>query len=403
MIEKLEIFNYRSCMHTTINLQPDLTVLIGPNGSGKTNILNACLLLRGMTDDAPMWGHEEDEDTATESRLKTTFRHGDKKAILTSNVMIHTDEHNRDVIQGSGQSWYVHDFTDSMKRLKAPLWLTNHHNRIRYFPHGYKPNFRVPSFPKNWQIPDSFRVTFSAIGDFLTDIKYYSASQFTNPSLCPVSFEVEQEGRRRMGVKLQGHSRFLYDLYDARGTSGYDHFFNVIGPDGIGLVNDIKFQEITTSSIDYTVRSGGAFKTRTKEKKLIIPQFYIGDNVLSPSQLSEGTFKTITLLFYVMTEKSSSLLIEEPEVCVHHGLLTSIIELIKQYSKQKQIIVSTHSDFVLDQIEPRHVYKVSRTPEEGTKISQIAKEMSAMELEALKIYLDTEGNLGEYWRNGGFD
>ncbi len=135
----------------------------------------------------------------------------------------------------------------------------------------------------------------------------------------------------------------------------------------------------------------------------MIPQFVIGSNVLSPSQLSEGTFKTITLLFYLMTEQSSALLIEEPEVCVHHGLLSSIVELIKTYSKQKQIIVSTHSDFVLDQIEPRHVYKVTRTTTAGTKVAQIAKTMSSQELVALRNYLDTEGNLGEYWRHGGFD
>ena len=58
---------------------------------------------------------------------------------------------------------------------------------------------------------------------------------------------------------------------------------------------------------------------------LVVPQFVIGTNALSPNDFSEGTFKTITLLFYLMTEKSSALLIEEPEVCVHHGLLSSIV------------------------------------------------------------------------------
>jgi predicted ATPase len=124
---------------------------------------------------------------------------------------------------------------------------------------------------------------------------------------------------------------------------------------------------------------------------------------LSPNQLSEGTFKTITLLFYLMTEKSSALLIEEPEVCVHHGLLASIVELIKKYSKRKQIIMPTHSDFVLDKIDPRHVYKVNRSDEEGTLVEHIEDAMSADELAALKAYLATEGNLGEYWKHGGLE
>jgi hypothetical protein len=91
------------------------------------------------------------------------------------------------------------------------------------------------------------------------------------------------------------------------------------------------------------------------------------------------------------------------EVCVHHGLLSSIIELIKTYSREKQIILSTHSDFVLDQIEPRHVYRVRRDPRTGTSVTQIAKALPAKELIALRQYLDTQGNLGEYWRHGGLD
>jgi predicted ATPase len=136
---------------------------------------------------------------------------------------------------------------------------------------------------------------------------------------------------------------------------------------------------------------------------LVIPQFTIGKNELSPNQLSEGTFKTITLLFYLITETSSLLLIEEPEVCVHHGLLSSIIEMIKTYSRNKQIIVSTHSDFVLDQLEPENVFKVSNEPEKGTKVISIKKSMSSREFNALRKYLDKVGNLGEYWKEGSLE
>ena len=139
------------------------------------------------------------------------------------------------------------------------------------------------------------------------------------------------------------------------------------------------------------------------EKILVIPQFNIGKNELSPNQLSEGTFKTITLLFYLITEASKVLLVEEPEVCVHHGLLSSIIELIKTYSRDKQIVLSTHSDFVLDEVNPENVYKVTNLPLKGTKVSHVPKSMSRLELAALREYLEVEGNLGEYWRHGGLE
>ena len=96
-----------------------------------------------------------------------------------------------------------------------------------------------------------------------------------------------------------------------------------------------------------------------------MPSFSIDGNTLSPNQLSEGTFKTLALLYYVLTDESNLLLIEEPEVCIHHGLLNSIIALIKAYSKQKQIVISTHSDFVLDQIAPEDLVLVTRQKNQG--------------------------------------
>jgi len=57
----------------------------------------------------------------------------------------------------------------------------------------------------------------------------------------------------------------------------------------------------------------------------------------------------------------------------------------------------------LDHVPPENVYKVSNIPKEGTKITHIPKSMSKRELKALKNYLETEGNLGEYWKHGALE
>ncbi len=259
---------------------------------------------------------------------------------------------------------------------------------------------------KVFKVPTSVRIPLAQIARDLSEMRYYSASQFTNPANCPVSFEIEKEGAFSRGIRLRGHAKFLFDIYNSYKSpdnTSYMQFFEIVGPKGIGLVDNIDFKAIPTSSIEYSVRSGGDVIQRKREKILVIPQFRIGRNDLSPNQLSEGTFKTITLLFYLVTEASKLLLIEEPEVCVHHGLLSSIIELIKTFSRNKQIIISTHSDFVLDEVEPENVYKVTNTPEEGTKVFHIPKLLSRRELTALREYLEKEGNLGEYWRHGGLE
>lgn len=406
MLEKLRIQNYRSCLDTSIEFQPDLSVLIGPNGSGKTNVLQAIVLLQKIMEE-DVYSRRRGISAPDTSRLTATFRNGDKKAMLYSSVQLDTNEHNADLVVNSRDAWYARDYTGSKKRIQLPLWAAQHlDSDLRSSYYARRNYYHYGLFFDKKQISKTLRTALGRIVATVQGIKYYSASQFTNPSECPVSFEIEKQAgvaRHRHG---RGHERFLCALFRASENptkSKYDVFFNIVGPDGIGLVDDIHFQQITTSSAEYGVKSGGRVDTRTREKTLVIPQFTIGASTLSPSQLSEGTFKTITLLFYVITEQSNILLIEEPEVCVHHGLLSSIIEIIKSFAKHKQIIISTHSDFVLDRVDPRSVYRVTRNHDSGTQVDSILDSMSADELCALRDYLDTEGNLGEYWRHGGLE
>jgi hypothetical protein len=193
----------------------------------------------------------------------------------------------------------------------------------------------------------------------------------------------------------------MYSASKSSTDSRYGQFIDIVGRKGLGLIGDLTFKEVPTSSIDHSVRVGGKIEIRRHRKLLVVPQFRIGKQRLSPNQLSEGTFKTLALLFNIITTESTALLIEEPEVCVHHGLLASILELIKSYSEEKQMIVSTHSDYVLDHVAPENVFRVIFDRTLGTTAQYIPTSMSSRELAALRVYLEQEGNLGEFWREGG--
>ena len=417
MLTKFRLQNYRSCKDVEFKLQPDLSVLIGPNGSGKTNILSGLTLLKRLLEE-DQFGRAQAEDTTVESKIKAWFDVGGKTVILSANVALYTDESNNDVVIESNQSWYVKDFTGSAKRLRIPLaaaaYLKSGKRRSLVTSEDmdlflYRPPIYLRSFRRDL-IDDNNEEAIKAIqkiANWVWRITYYSASQFTNPSACPVSIEVENAGpsARRTRARANTATRFLFDLYEQHQTSTdrYRDFVDIIGPNGIGLVDKLTFQELQTSSVDYAVRVGGKYNERRLEKVLVVPQFKIGRNTLSPNQLSEGTFKTIVLLFYMMTQVRTLLLLEEPEVCVHHGLLGSILELMKAHAKDQQVVISTHSDFVVDHVEPRSVYTVRRSPSGETSMSGITKSMSGKELRALKHYLDAEGSLGEYWKHGALD
>jgi AAA domain, putative AbiEii toxin, Type IV TA system/AAA ATPase domain len=407
MLKKITIENYRSCLRASLDLHPNLSVLIGPNSSGKTNILQAILLLRKIG-----WGREpfrtREDSTAVTSRIKATFVERSAEVKLNASVDAYADRSNNDVVMASRQKWSLKSKGGERASLKVPLPLFAGYlsdvERRKYFMHfGSRGRGRFLR-ELGTEVPAWANPIMKEIGNFCAGIKYYGASQFTSPGLCPVSFEIEEEGSRRRLFESRGHARVLYDMYSAQkggANDRYEQFMDIVRSRGLRLIDDLKFREVRTSSSEYSVRVGGRVEVRKRHKLLVIPQFRLGRQKLSPNQLSEGTFKTLALLFHVVTEKSTALLIEEPEVCVHHGLLSSILELVKEYSRHKQMVLSTHSDYVLDHVRPENVFRVTFDRSSGTTARHIRKTMNVKEYAALKRYLEEDGNLGEFWREGG--
>jgi len=407
MITNIEVVNYRTCLRTKFAPHPQLSVLIGPNGSGKTNLLHAITILKQLSTEARFGRGPQDVPTVS-SRITVTFALAGTEVRLLADVKTFSDENNRDVIIYSRQRWHLPGITPPRRPLTIPLVAALYaHGSARQqalFGHDFvywsqRNAMAVQAIPREaWSLVRS-------VAEFLSQMQYYSASQFTNPARTAVSFEIEEgEGLPRR-QRLSGHSAFLSDLYTQRNRadSGYSQFLDIVGPKGLHLIDHIEFQEIPTSSINYSVQVGGKVVQQTRAKMLIVPQLTVGKQTLSPNQLSEGTFRTLALIFYLTTQPSTLILLEEPEVCVHHGLLNSILGVVKVHSREKQIILSSHSEFVLDHVAPENVFSVSFRQDRGTEVKGIASSLSRSALEALREYLRTEGNLGEYWRSGGLD
>ncbi|MDR7296214.1 ABC-type lipoprotein export system ATPase subunit [Pelomonas aquatica] len=405
-ITNISIKNYRSCISTAFTPNSELTVLIGPNGSGKTNVLSAIRLLPALMSIRPRHLVSQ-ELPGSASELRVAFDVDGISVIYAAKIQIVTNEKNQDEILTSNESWYMPAVTGRRRRIGVPSsFLADLFQEVSSSHwQGTKRRSHFSEFLLGNGITTEALPILEKIIRHISRISYYSASQFTNPGSSPISFEVEGEDKRRIGISITGHKRFLFDLYQERRSKSknYDQYAQLVGPDGINLVEAIDFNEIQTSSSNYSVMTGGKVLKKEKTNLLVVPSFKIAGNVLSPSQLSEGTFKTLALILYLVTDRSSILMIEEPEVCVHHGLLSSIIELISIYAKEKQIFISTHSDSVLDKVGIENVFQVRRSKDRGTEVSSIHKRMKARELSALKSYLLNEGSLGEYWKHGDLE
>jgi ABC-type uncharacterized transport system ATPase subunit len=415
----VRIEGYRSCVATQFAVNGELSILIGANGAGKTNVLQAIRLLRAWSAES-RYGFRRDVDIATlQCRLCAEFVIGQSTISLRSAIDYVLDDENNervvkisdewrdgplDISRNSGSNWTeIHPAILDIIRSNKPR-SRSHINLSESF-RGELPDKLGLQYEAIRKLPPDFIANVEKIIGFREHIRYYSASQFTNPAGCPTSIEIDSEKQlTRFGASTnrRDHSKFIYDLYReyAAASEKYAAYLSIVGKEGLALITEIKWTKVQVPSREVLVRAGGKIVKRKRQRSLVVPSVKSIGERLSFGQLSEGTFKALVLIFYLVTDDSALLLIEEPEVCVHHGLLASLVELIKTQSKTKQIVVTTHSDFLLDKVLPEHVYGVSNSARKGTLVRNLAAG-SAKQIEQLRAYLTKEGNLGELWRQGG--
>jgi energy-coupling factor transporter ATP-binding protein EcfA2 len=331
-LRSFEIDSYRSCIKTKFPLQDQLTGLIGINGAGKSNILNALMLLRKLYRARPP-ARDEESSSLSKCHIAAEIEHQNKTLFIKGKIAYETDERNYDEVYHSELKFNFREFTDYSNWINIPIqWLTEPYpftvlddtlpeviqmEVFRYFPFKDYDEYKMTLKSKK------IRQLLHNVGALFDGISYYSASQFSDPSRCPVSMEFEENRPLRRPRSGTGHDKFILDLYKSSKADDtqYKRYLNTVGNDGIGLVNEIEFREIEMPSSYYEVKVGGKISKIERTRLLVVPRFTVNDTQLSPNQLSEGTFKTLALVFYILTDDSKLLLIEEPEVCVHHGLL----------------------------------------------------------------------------------
>jgi predicted ATPase len=118
------------------------------------------------------------------------------------------------------------------------------------------------------------------------------------------------------------------------------------------------------------------------------------DDYFDASSFSDGTLRFIalaTLFLQPLELRPSVILVDEPELGLHPYAIELLASLIKQASKETQVIAATQSSLLLDQFDPEDVLVADRV-DGATTIKRLEPEPLA---EWLKEY-----SLGQLWEKG---
>jgi len=167
----------------------------------------------------------------------------------------------------------------------------------------------------------------------------------------------------------------------------------------LGLVlNDLEHRDDWTRFTDLMHKFLPRFKRLSTKISAGSVQVYLHEEGLSvpvpATRLSDGTLRFLALLAILLNPQSATLVcIEEPELGLHPDAMSLLADLLAEAAEKTQLIVTTHSDVLVSALtEHAESVLVCDYLENGTTLQRL-------EVEKLELWLK-DYRLGDIWRSG---
>lgn len=307
-----------------------LNVLIGPNGSGKSNLIEVIELMSNTPNDLArasrrnggtsewLWKKampfdSMDIEITVETYLKYIQKHEisllaerDHFDVIRENVKFY-DSKNTDVpktfYEGSFNSFeiFINDNTYKLDHIDSKSSILNQLRDPANYPY------------------------FTYLSDFYSKSHFYREWTF---------------GRNTVYRKPQPS--------DSRNDRLEPDFSN-LGLFLNRLRRDPKTKRELIKHLQYLYEGISDFEINIVEGGYVQILFTEGDFSISASRLSDGTLRYLCLLAILLDPKPPKLIcIEEPELGLHPDILPHLTDLLVEASERTQLIITTHSDVIVD-------------------------------------------------------
>ena len=343
-LDGILVEGFKSIGHTTLKLRP-LNVLIGANGSGKSNFIDAISFLR----------------TVVQGQLERYVRQaGGADRILHFGYKATSKLEMQVSIDGDTAGYGIE-------------LLRNDSDGLYLAASGYHPSGFPEEKPEqvDWDDSGSYPLPPEHVRRLIEGLQLYHFHDTGSAS--PMKATAEVNDNRYLRPDGSNLAAFLFLLREKHGGS-YTQILRTVQL-AAPFLDDFALepQALNEATIRLEWRHSGS------------------DAYFDASSLSDGTLRFIaltTLLLQPASLRPSVVLLDEPELGLHPFAITLLASMLKQASVESQIIVATQSPVLLDHFEPEDVIVAERV--EG------ATTLRRLDGENLAAWLE-EYSLGQLW------
>lgn len=409
MLLRVVIKNFRSCRDVVLDDLEGILALVGRNGAGKTNILRAIewaaktavsnqpsagdilqlIVSGGALPDVSLtfksgrntyiYSIAQVPTTPDNARSMFSFGLVEKLATISSSneVTIVSRQREKVSIHETGQELSIGGATPMLKALIAIL---------------------PEDGALHGLLMDAAR--------FLERVRYYplekmeSGSRFVQgPDYQAWSEALASSG----GLTDDSVVMRLIDLHLQR-PDDFREVAELVGPNGLNIISNMSVQPLRLPKQHPPSDDDSDSDTDTELLEASTPpDFYLvsfsptgfekkkSQHPFGFEDLSYGSKRLLTIITSLVYDRSTVLLIEQPEDGIHIGLLNKLTPMLRAYSDSMQFILASHSRDVLDRFQPTELRLVRLA--EGTSS---VRALTAEEIATAEGFISEEGPLSDF-------
>lgn len=378
LLKNLKVQHYKSLDSVDVTFSPDITVIVGPNGVGKSNFVDVLRFLRdAVTEDL------EHAVTKREGiqRILQTYKTKPYKVGFQLEIGAATDIELNNFgnyqlqIRSVGSSDYAVEFEYvDVHNDELGLGAVTYSSSFERDKHGNgqrtvtgntnKPPKMVSDF--KGLASDQVYVGLKHEGETIGSFVAHTLRELSFCTIYPNTLKKPAIPDRDTSLKESGDnwaSVIKAMKRSPKGREALERIFEAM-------------QTVIPSFQEVTIKTVGSY---------LVPWFHFSNDdgttsTFDPVQLSDGTLRLFGMLLAAyQLPRPSLLVIEEPEQTIYPGALSVLADVFKEISKTTQVLITTHSPHLVQCFAPEQI-RVATMKDGITQIRPI----HPMQMEAVK-------------------